>query len=339
MSDTGGHTSSGSPPQQRPLGVLPEDSPAPGGPRPLRNRHHPKRSQQQSCWSGSGLEDIKLAIHQLTMRSHTSLSTYSSLSGCSESSSAERHQQQPSARRLMRHSSLETVNTNVTSAADEFVWVDSHSRLVELNHLPWTHHEVLSVLQNGRTKEHMAQVSMDTVPRLSYLLQRALVRIAREIQRLAKPLGFCGKHEIYGALKIVLCPALADSCIKACLRAAAMFAVSSAADQFKQSKSSRSGLHLPVGRFLRWMSDVRLGRMIHEYAAVYLAAGMENLLEEILLQCLPTEPQVTLTATLLEHAIANSQDLWGLLQPYAHLNAGRLASGTISLHIISFLYF
>lgn len=54
---------------------------------------------------------------------------------------------------------------------------------------------------------------------------------------------------------------------------------------------------------------------------------MENLLEEILLQCLPSDSEVTLTATLLEHAIANNGDLWGLLQPYAHLNAGRIASG------------
>lgn len=128
---------------------------------------------------------------------------------------------------------------------------------------------------------------------------------------------------------------------KACLRAAAMFAVSG--DQFKQSKASRSGLQLPVGRFLRWMCDVKLGRMVHEYGAVYLTAGIENLLEEILLQCLPTESHTILTATMLEHAIANNGDLWGLLQPYAHLNAGRLASGnevrfvgTIALEYILF---
>lgn len=161
--------------------------------------------QLQVPWSGSGLEDIKLAIQQLTMRSHKSSSTYSSLSG-SESS-------EPAVRRLMRHSSLETINTNVTSA-DEFVWVDSHNRLVELQQLPWTHHDVLRVLQNGRTREHMEQVSMETIPRLSYLLQRALVRISRETQRLAKPIGLCSKHEVYSAFKIVLCPALADSCTK-----------------------------------------------------------------------------------------------------------------------------
>ncbi|XP_011500686.1 PREDICTED: ankyrin repeat and BTB/POZ domain-containing protein 2 isoform X2 [Ceratosolen solmsi marchali] len=336
MSDTGGHTSSSSPPHRQhrthspqALNSVPEDERLSASVTQRngrnrtgqsRNRHRAIPAKLQVPWSGSGLEDIKLAIQQLTMRSHTSTSTYSSLSG-SESS-------EPAVRRLMRHSSLETINTNVTSA-DEFVWVDSHNRLVELQQLPWTHHDVLRVLQNGRTRDHMAQVTMETVPRLSYLLQRALVRVGREIQRLAKPLGLCGKHEVYSAFKILLCPALADSCTKACLRAAAMFAVSG--DQLKQSKGSRSGLQLPVGRFLRWMSDVRLGRMIHEYAAVYLAAGIENLLEEMVLQCVPSEPQASLTATMLEHAIANSGDLWGLLQPYAHLNAGRLASGALAM--------
>ncbi|XP_046828294.1 ankyrin repeat and BTB/POZ domain-containing protein BTBD11 isoform X3 [Vespa crabro] len=336
MSDTGGHTSSSSPPHRhhrshspQQLNSVPEDDRLSASVTQRngrsrsgqnRNRHRATPAKLQVPWSGSGLEDIKLAIQQLTMRSHKSSSTYSSLSG-SESS-------EPAVRRLMRHSSLETINTNVTSA-DEFVWVDSHNRLVELQQLPWTHHDVLRVLQNGRTREHMEQVSMETIPRLSYLLQRALVRISRETQRLAKPIGLCSKHEVYSAFKIVLCPALADSCTKACLRAAAMFAVSG--DQLKQSKASRSGLQLPVGRFLRWMSDVRLGRMVHEYAAVYLTAGIENLLEEILLQCMPTEPHTTLTATMLEHVIANSGDLWGLLQPYAHLNAGRIASGALAM--------
>ncbi|XP_012267790.2 ankyrin repeat and BTB/POZ domain-containing protein BTBD11 isoform X3 [Athalia rosae] len=336
MSDTGGHTSSSSPPHRhhrthspQPLKVVPEDDRLSASVTQRsartrsgqnRNRHRATPAKLQVPWSGSGLEDIKLAIQQLTMRSHTSTSTYSSLSG-SESS-------EPAVRRLMRHSSLETINTNVTSA-DEFVWVDSHNRLVELQQLPWTHHDVLRVLQNGRTREHMERVSMETIPRLSYLLQRALVRVGRETQRLAKPLGLCSKHEVYSAFKIVLCPALADSCTKACLRAAAMFAVSG--DQLKQSKGSRAGLQLPVGRFLRWMSDVKLGKMVHEYAAVYLAAGIENLLEEILLQCVPNEPHTTLTATMLEHAIANNGDLWGLLQPYAHLNAGRIASGALAM--------
>lgn len=85
---------------------------------------------------------------------------------------------------------------------------------MELQHLPWSNHDVLKVIQNGRLKEHMERVSMETVPRLSYLLQRALVRIGREAQRLARPLGLCSKQEVNSALRITLCPALADSCTK-----------------------------------------------------------------------------------------------------------------------------
>ena len=58
-----------------------------------------------------------------------------------------------------------------------------------------------------------------------------------------------------------------------------------------------------------------------------MTAGIENLLEEIVLQCLPQEQEALLTASVLEHAIATNGDLWGLLQPYAHLNAGRTSSG------------
>ncbi|XP_042210223.1 ankyrin repeat and BTB/POZ domain-containing protein 2-like [Homarus americanus] len=273
--------------------------------------------------SASGLEDIKQAIEQLTMRSQGSrtsysTSTYSSMSG-SEGEPV---------RRLMRHSSLETINTNVT-AADEFVWVDSHNRLVELQQLPWSNHDVLRVVQQGRVREQLDRVSMEAVPRLSYLLQRALVRVAREAQRLTRPLAMCSKQEVSSALKIVLSPALADSCIKACLRAAAMYTV--CGDQLRQSKSARAGLNLSVGRFMRWMCDVRIGKFIHEYAAVYLTAGMENLLEEMVLQCLPAEEDHMLTASVLELAIANNGDLWGLLQPYAHLNAGRTATGALCL--------
>jgi ankyrin repeat and BTB/POZ domain-containing protein 2 len=53
---------------------------------------------------------------------------------------------------------------------------------------------------------------------------------------------------------------------------------------------------------------------------------MENLLEEVILQCLPDDNSL-LTAPIFEHAIATNGDLWGLLQPYAHLNAGRTATG------------
>ncbi|XP_067648265.1 ankyrin repeat and BTB/POZ domain-containing protein 2 isoform X2 [Eurosta solidaginis] len=329
MSDTGGHGSS-SPGGGVTLGPLPEDRLAAGvtnrstrsraGTNHSRARHRATPAAKVP-WSGSGLEDIKLAIQQLTMRSQTSTSTYSSLSAGSESSEP--------ARRLGRYSSLETVNTNVTNA-DEFVWVDSHNRLVELQNPPWSQHCIMRVIRNGRCKEQAERVSVETIPRLGYLLQRALVRIAREVQRLSASLGLCSKQEVTAAYKIVLCPALADSCIKACLRAAAMFAVTGDS-ALKQSKSARGGLQLPIGRFHRWMADARLGKFIHEYAAVYLCAGLENLLEELLLQSFPTNPSCQLTTTILDQSIAHSGDLWGLLQPFAHLNAGRIASGALTM--------
>lgn len=311
------------------LGPLPEDRLASNGNnRSVRSRASSNHSRPRHRaaptkipWGGTGIEDIKQTIQQLTMRSQTSTSTYSSLSAGSESSEPNR--------RLNRYSSMETVNTNVTNA-DEFVWVDSHNRLVELQHPPWSQHCILRVLKEGRCRDHSDRISPETIPRLGYLLQRALVRIAREVQRLSSVYGFCSKHEVAGAFRIVLCPALADSCIKACLRAAAMFAAPGDS-ALRQSKSSRAGIQLPVGRFHRWMADARLGRFVHEYAAVYLTAGLENLLEEVVIQCLPVDKQMLLTATGLEHAIAASGDLWGLLQPYAHLNAGRVASGALTM--------
>lgn len=95
--------------------------------------------------------------------------------------------------------------------------------------------------------------------------------------------------------------------MQSCLRAAAMFSVSTSDPLHRESKSARSGLNLHVGRFHRWMVDVRLGRFVHEFAAIHLTASMENLIEEILGQSLNsitinsdegTNP--ILTAALLE---------------------------------------
>ncbi|XP_062131344.1 ankyrin repeat and BTB/POZ domain-containing protein 2 isoform X2 [Drosophila sulfurigaster albostrigata] len=318
MSDTGGHSSS--PAGGMTLGPLPEDRLAAGVTnRSTRSRRHRGiMPGGKAPWSGTGLEDIKLAIQQLTMRSQTSSSTYSSLSAGSESSEP--------ARRLGRYSSLETVITS--TSADEFVWVDSHNRLVELQHPPWSQQCIMRVLRHGRCKQQAEQVTVEVISRLGYLLQRALVRIAREIQRFSAGLGLCSKQEVAGAFKVVLCSTLADSCTKACLRAAAMFAVPGES-ALKQSKSARAGLQLSVGSFFRWMTDARLGKFIHEYAAVYLCAGIENLLEEIMLQC--GNGNGNSTAAALDQSIASSGDFWGLLQPFAHLNAGRIASGALAM--------
>lgn len=278
--------------------------------------------------SSANLDDIRLAVEQLAARTQQgSCSGGGGYSTSTYSSDAE-----PGGgtgvRRLMRHSSLETIATNITSA-EEFVWVDNlQARLVEMQRAPWTNHDVLRVLQSGRLRDQRRKISMEVVPRLSFLLQRPLVRVAREAQRLSRPLGVCGKRQVSGALCVVLSPALAESCVSACHRAAAMY-TSSSSDQLRLGKSARAGLQLPVGRFQRWACDARLAPCVHEYGALYLTAAAENLLEELVLRCL--EPGATLTAAALEAAIAGSGELWGLFQPFAHLNAGRTATGALSV--------
>ncbi len=94
------------------------------------------------------------------------------------------------------------------------------------------------------------------LPRLSYYLQRSLVRLAREAQRLSKALGKCGQREVVTSIKVVMAPALAISAIRTCLRSAAMYAISG--DDFKTAKSERAGLTLSVGRVHQWMCLVKV---------------------------------------------------------------------------------
>ena len=56
--------------------------------------------------------------------------------------------------------------------------------------------------------------------------------------------------------------------VKACLRAAAMFTISN--EDTRQTKSSRAGLLLHVGKMHRWMTLVKVGKFVHEMAAIYL---------------------------------------------------------------------
>ncbi|CAH4036159.1 unnamed protein product [Pieris brassicae] len=300
-----------------------------------RTKHRPHNKLQSPWPGGGGLEDIRSAIKQLTLRSRDSSSTATSgaSSGGGGSNNAQETGSAAEARRrrapLVRQPSLDTVCTNVTSA-DEFVWVDSHNRLVELRCVPWTAGEVSRALQTGRCREAAARLAPDAPPRLAYLLQRALVRIAREAQRLSQNFGFCSKHEVAGAFRIILSTPLADSCIKGCQRAATMYATSGSAAR-RLGSAARARTSLAPGRFLRWMLDVRVASFVHEYAAIYLCAGMETLLEEIALIAGSGAAAAPITPATIDHAVANCADLWGLLQPYSHLNAGRVASGALSL--------
>ena len=62
-----------------------------------------------------------------------------------------------------------------------------------------------------------------------------------------------------------------------------MFAMSG--ETTAQSKSSRGALILPVGRMHEWMCLVKIGTYVTEYAAIYLTATIEAVLEEIVVLC------------------------------------------------------
>ena len=96
-------------------------------------------------------------------------------------------------------------------AKDEFVWIDSSNRLVELQQLPWNQTDITKVV-NGKSGERTFHG--DAVARLSYYLQRLLVRVAREAQRLSRNFGKCGEREISASLKIILSPSLATSAVR-----------------------------------------------------------------------------------------------------------------------------
>lgn len=108
-------------------------------------------------------------------------------------SQAQQQQQQPH-------------HPQVTSSADEFVWIDSYNRLVELQKLPWTHTDLCKAICQRTSMQESEVIGADLLSRLSYYLQRALVRVSREAQRLSKSIGKCGRQEISTALKVVLSP-------------------------------------------------------------------------------------------------------------------------------------
>ena len=135
---------------------------------------------------------------------------------------------------------------------------------------------------------------------------------------------------------------MAVSAVRNCSRSAAMFSVSGG--DFKQSKSERAGLAMRVGRMHQWMCLVKTGKFVHPAAAVYLTAGVESALEELVAQCANAASAKNnnnqansnggggvITVLLLEQVIASRGDLWGLFQPYAHLSSSRIASGTLVL--------
>uniref|UniRef100_A0A8C5BK02 BTB (POZ) domain containing 11a n=1 Tax=Gadus morhua TaxID=8049 RepID=A0A8C5BK02_GADMO len=219
-----------------------------------------------------------------------------------------------------RQNSLDTVNTVLAEDTDVSEWSGLCAKLPELEDVPWSLGEVEGALRKHEDPA-MGVPSREVLAKLSVLISRALVRVAREAQRLSLRYAKCTKHEVQSAVRAVLSWTISVNCVAAALSALSLYNMSTAADKFSRGKSTRCGLAFSVGKFFRWMVESRVALRVHEHAAIYLAACTEILFREVfarvqrssLLERDNGVPKLTLES--LEHAINNDSEMWGLLQP------------------------
>ncbi|XP_056273140.1 ankyrin repeat and BTB/POZ domain-containing protein 3-B isoform X2 [Pseudoliparis swirei] len=235
-----------------------------------------------------------------------------------------------------RHNSLDTVNTVLVEDAEILESTGQCAKLPELEDVPWSLGEVASAL--SRDKEMtLPPPPQDVLLRLSVLVSRVLVRVAKESQRLSLRYAKCTKYEIQSAIKIVLSWSVSTSCISAALGALSLYNMSTEEDKFSRGKSARCGLIFNVGKFFRWMVESRVAVRIHEHAAIYLAACMESLFREVYARVLRSAllerdngiPKFTVET--LEQAVNTDAEIWGSLQLWQHLICGKNANGVLSL--------
>lgn len=285
-------------------------------------------------------EDLGLDAGYVAEENFPSLSVSSSGgSGCSQPHPSALHRGplwQRTGSVYSGNGSWETVSTLPEEAADTLA---KCPLLPELEEYPWTEQELLEVVR--KVGGSNASFTREAVHRLSVLLRRASVRISREAQRLSELHRRCTRLEVQSAVRLVMSCGLAEKCISSAVRAVSLYSMNSGNTARQRSKSSRCGLKLSVGRFFRWMVETRVSIRIHEYAAVCLTACVESLVEEVAgrgLQAarLTAEEEggqiegvigSTVTAEMLDGAVDNDAELWGLLHVYEHLISGKNASG------------
>uniref|UniRef100_A0AAX7V761 BTB domain-containing protein n=1 Tax=Astatotilapia calliptera TaxID=8154 RepID=A0AAX7V761_ASTCA len=235
-----------------------------------------------------------------------------------------------------RHNSLDTVNTVLVEDAEILECTGQCAKLPELEDVPWSLGEVASALSKDEEMS-LPTPQQDVLHRLSVLVSRALVRVAKEAQRLSLRYAKCTKYEIQSAIKMVLAWTVSMNCISGALSALSLYNMSTEDDKFTRGKSARCGLIFNVGKFFRWMVDSRVAVRIHEHAAIYLAACMENLFRDVYARVLRSAllerdngiPKFTVE--ILEQAVNSDAEIWGSLQPWQHLICGKNANGVLSL--------
>lgn len=235
-----------------------------------------------------------------------------------------------------RHNSLDTVNTVLVEDAEILECTVQCAKLPELEDVPWSLGEVASVLSRDEEMS-LPTPQQDVLLRLSVLVSRALVRVAKEAQRLSLRYAKCTKYEIQSAIKMVLSWTVSMNCISAALGALSMYNMSTEEDKYSRGKSVRCGLTFNVGKFFRWMVDSRVAVRIHEHAAIYLAACMESIFRDVYARVLRSAllerdngiPKFTVET--LEQAINSDAEIWGSLQLWQHLICGKNAGGELCM--------
>uniref|UniRef100_A0A3Q1FXR7 ABTB2/3 histone-like domain-containing protein n=1 Tax=Acanthochromis polyacanthus TaxID=80966 RepID=A0A3Q1FXR7_9TELE len=241
-----------------------------------------------------------------------------------------------------RQNSLDTVNTVLAEDTEILECSGQCAKLPELEDVPWSLGEVEGALRKDE-ELMVGDPPPEVLARLSGLVSRALVRVAREAQRLSLRYAKCTKHEIQSAIKVVLSWTISVNCITAALSALSLYNMSTG-DKFSRGKSARCGLVFSVGKFFRWMVDSRVALRIHEHAAIYLAACMESLFREVFSRVLRSalverdNGVPKFTPESLEQAISNDSEIWGLLQPYQHLICGKNSSGKKDFLFIKYVW-
>nr|XP_061809296.1 ankyrin repeat and BTB/POZ domain-containing protein 3-A-like isoform X3 [Nerophis lumbriciformis] len=243
-----------------------------------------------------------------------------------------------------RQNSLDTVNTVLAEDTEALECAAQLcAKLPEPEEVPWSLAEVEGALRRQRRDDEplslplsLSPPSPEVLARLSALVSRALVRLAREAQRLSLRYAKCTKLEVHTAVKVVLSWTVSVNCIAAALSALSLYNMSTA-DKFGRGKSARCGLVLSVGKFFRWMVDSRVALRVHEHAAIYLTACVESLFREVLGRAVRgallrrDDGPADLSPEALEQAVGADSEIWGLLQPCQHLICGKNSSGVPSL--------
>ncbi|XP_033849129.3 ankyrin repeat and BTB/POZ domain-containing protein 3-B-like [Acipenser ruthenus] len=214
--------------------------------------------------------------------------------------------------------------------------LDLCPKLPPVDYVPWSEEEMMSVMRkcqpSSLIKEGVSPpcATAGLLCKLSTCLGRALLRIAREAQRLSLQCAKCTKLEVQSAAKLTLSWTLSEACVAAGVRALSLYNMS-AVEPFSTGQSALCGLQFSVGRMFRWLVDSKVAPRIHEHAAIYLAAALESLLEEVCGRLLSAQSGGSLDEKALEHVLNNDAELWGLFQPYQHLSCGKNAYGVPSL--------